>query len=59
MLTKEDLQHVTALSQTGDDSDTNMKRPQRTAIALKKGLQMAADLVDYLSLTVPWMGSVI
>jgi len=44
VLTKEDLQHVTALSQPGDDSGTSMKRPQLTTSALRKGLQMAADL---------------
>jgi len=47
VLTKEDLQHMTALSEPGDDSETNVKRPQLTTSALKKGLQMAADLVNY------------
>jgi len=47
VLTKEDLQHVTALIEPGDNSGTNMKRPQLTTSAVKKGLQMAPDLVDY------------
>jgi len=47
-LTKEDLQHMTALSEPGDDSGINVKRLQLTTIALKKGLQMAADLDDYI-----------
>ena len=38
---------MTALSEPGDDSETNVKRPQLTTSALKKGLQMAADLVNY------------
>jgi len=38
---------MTALGKPGDDSGTNVKRPQLTTSALKKGLQMAADLVSY------------
>lgn len=39
---------MTALSEPGDDSGINVKRLQLTTIALKKGLQMAADLDDYI-----------
>jgi len=38
---------MTTLSELGDDSGTYVKRPQLTTSALKKGLQMTADLVDY------------
>jgi hypothetical protein len=38
---------MTALSEPGDYSGTNVKRPQLTTSALKAGLKMAADLFDY------------
>jgi hypothetical protein len=38
VLTKDDLKHMTALSEIGDDSATYLKRLQLTTSALKKGL---------------------
>lgn len=46
-VTEEDLEQLTSLTERDDqDSDAVVKRPQLSSSALKKGLQMADDLVS-------------
>jgi NifB/MoaA-like Fe-S oxidoreductase len=49
-LTEEDLEQMTSLTERDDqeDSDAVVKRPHLPSSALKKGLQMADDLVSHI-----------
>jgi len=58
-LTEKDLEQVTALCEAyvEEDFDAVVERHQLTTSVLKKGLQMADNLVTSVTLTIAWIGA--